>query len=425
MPRCLLDPNCRNLPSADADGLVAVAIEHHNGVITALRGHQQEPTKGHEPPGPHPLPLALTPLVEPHAHLDKAFSFNLFPNREATMTGALEANGREAAERTFEQVQVRGERALDQAWRNGVRAIRSHIDSVGPQAAASWQALRMLRQEWADRVVLQLVALVPISHWLKPEGESLAREVAEAGGVLGGVLGAPFAADASDVAALEAVLRLACQHGCGVDLHIDESDRHPGRGLRLLAPLIKGWPRELALTCSHACSMGLMAERPMIMLAENLAEADVSVVALPTTNLWLLDRSHGTTPWRRPQAPIRQLQAAGVTVAIGGDNVQDPWLPGGDFDPVALMGFSLLASHLSPWHRNGLSPFTTAAARLMELDWDGVLRVGSPADLVVLAVSSWSELLARPPQRRVMRGGVWCPSPRAQAASGLLKSLGT
>jgi hypothetical protein len=253
---------------------------------------------------------------------------------------ALEANGREAAERTLEQVRIRGERALDRAWRNGVRAIRSHVDSVGPQSAPSWQALRHLRQEWADRVELQLVALVPISHWLKPEGEALAREVAAAGGLLGGVLGAPFAADASDVQALEAVLRMARQHGCGVDLHIDESDRHPGRGLRLLAPLIKGWPRELSLTCSHASSMGLMTQRPMSILAETLAEADVRVVALPTTNLWLLDRNRGTTPWRRPQAPIRQLQAAGVTVAIGGDNVQDPWLPGGDFDPLALMGFS-------------------------------------------------------------------------------------
>jgi hypothetical protein len=374
--------------------------------------------------GALPLPLALTPLVEPHAHLDKAFSFNLFPNREGTMAGALEANGREAAERTFEQVRIRGERALDQAWRNGVRAIRSHIDSVGPQSAPSWQALRGLRQEWADRVELQLVALVPISHWLKPEGEALAREVAAAGGLLGGVLGAPFAADASDVQALEAVLRLARQHGCGVDLHIDESDRHPGRGLRLLAPLIKGWPRELSLTCSHASSMGLMTQRPMSILAETLAEADVRVVALPTTNLWLLDRNRGRTPWRRPQAPIRQLQAAGVTVAIGGDNVQDPWLPGGDFDPLALMGFSpalepsvsLATPRPEPLHHSGCPLDGTGLGRGSAGGFPR--RSGGHGSLQLVGAAGPAASATG------HEGGVWCPSPRAEAASSLLESLG-
>jgi len=146
----------------------------------------------------------------------------------------------------------------------------------------------------------------------------------------------------------------------------------------------------------------------------------VGVVALPTTNLWLLDKHRRRTPSLRPQAPIRQLQEAGVTVAVGGDNVQDPWFPGGDFDPVELLRFCLAASHLMPWRRLGLSPFSTAAARLLGLDWDGVLRVGSPADLVVLGAASWGELLARPPRRRVLRAGRWLPPPACEQPSPLL-----
>ncbi|MEB3234747.1 MAG: cytosine deaminase, partial [Cyanobacteriota bacterium] len=59
------------------------------------------------------------------------------------------------------------------------------------------------------------------------------------------------------------------------------------------------------------------------------------------------------------------------------------------------------------WQRQGLAPFTTAAARVMGLPWDGVLRPGCPADLVVLEARNWGEVLARPPQKRVMRQGVW------------------
>jgi cytosine deaminase len=60
---------------------------------------------------------------------------------------------------------------------------------------------------------------------------------------------------------------------------------------------------------------------------------------------------------------------------------------------------------------------------LLSLDWDGVLRPGAPADLLVLAAGSWQELLARDPQRRVLRAGRWLPPPQAEAASPLLAGL--
>ncbi len=64
----------------------------------------------------------------------------------------------------------------------------------------------------------------------------------------------------------------------------------------------------------------------------------------------------GCTPRWRPQAPVRQLQAAGVSVAIGGDNVQDPWFPGGDFDPIETLRFSVVASHQAPLAAPGTGP---------------------------------------------------------------------
>ena len=138
LPRALLDPTLEGLPLADADGLVAVRLAHQDGKISAIQ--PWSPASGEDRlPDQAALPLALTPPVEPHAHLDKAFSWPRFPNREGTLAGALAANGREAQERTGEQVLERGERALSRAWHHGLRAVRSHIDSVGPAAEASWE----------------------------------------------------------------------------------------------------------------------------------------------------------------------------------------------------------------------------------------------------------------------------------------------
>ena len=89
-----------------------------------------------------------------------------------------------------------------------------------------------------------------------------------------------------------------------------------------------------------------------------------------------------------------------------------------------MLRFAVVASHLHPWIRQGLSPFSTAAAQLLQLEWDGILRPGSPADLVVLDAHNWSDLLARSPQRRVMRGGVWLPKPEREEPAALLRGWG-
>jgi cytosine deaminase len=422
IPRSLLDPTLPGLVGGELDGLVAVEIHHRQGTIAELR-----PLSLQEQAAAGPLPLALPSLLDPHVHLDKAFTAPRFPNREGTVAGAMAANLREHLERDEEAVHARAERALQLAWCHGMRALRSHIDSLGPGAAASWDALESLRRDWASRLELQLVALVPVHHWLTPEGERLAARVAAVGGQLGGVIGPPFSQSlpgagggASEAEALLAMMGLAEHHGCGVDLHIDESDQQPGRGVDLVSRLRLRHRLTGPLTCSHASSMGLLPAGACDRLADRIAAAGIGVVALPTTNLWLLGKRRRRTPCLRPQAPIRQLQAAGVCVALGGDNVQDPWFPGGAFDPIALLRQLPVLSQLVPWQRLGLAPMTTAAAQLMGLAWDGVLRIGAPADLVVLGVSSWHELLAVAPRRRVLRGGVWLPPPPTEEPSALL-----
>ena len=147
-------------------------------------------------------------------------------------------------------------------------------------------------------------------------------------------------------------------------------------------------------------------------------------MALPTTNFWLLGRCGDQDLAQRPLAPVRQLQRAGVAVAVGGDNVQDPWDPGGDFDPLELLRFASRVAHCPPWRRQGLTPFTTVPSRMLALTWDGILRRGAPADLLITSAASWSELLARPPQRRVLRAGQWLPAAITEQPAPSLASLG-
>jgi cytosine deaminase len=60
---------------------------------------------------------------------------------------------------------------------------------------------------------------------------------------------------------------------------------------------------------------------------------------------------------------------------------------------------------------------------MLGLEWDGIVRQGSPADLLITSATSWSGLLARPPQRRVLRNGQWLPAAPTQQPSPALARL--
>ncbi|MED5561876.1 MAG: amidohydrolase family protein, partial [Cyanobacteriota bacterium] len=351
-----------------------------------------------------PKRLLLPRLAEPHAHLDKAFTWLEFPNLQGTYGGAMVANFKERQSRTLIGVRQRAERSLKLALRHGLRAMRSHVDSFGPATDSSWEALLDLQDQWQAWMELQWVALVPIEHWSTREGKQLAGRVAAVGGLLGGVVVPPFDPGKTRDS-LRQMLQLADRLGCGIDLHIDESQSHPAAGLKQLLLVLDRMSITVPITCSHASSMGLLPPGAVRRLADRMAHHRLNVVSLPLTNGWLLSKQPRRTPVERPLAPIHQLQLAGVTVAVGGDNVQDPWFPVGNFDPLALMAFSLPLAHLAPWQRLGLAPFTTAAARVMNLSWDGTLQPGSPANLLLLEAGSWAEALAAPPRRQVIVDG--------------------
>ena len=351
-----------------------------------------------------PERILLPRFVEPHAHLDKAFTWKQFPNLSGTYEKALSNNLEEHLIRNSFQVRSRAQKALTIALKNGIRAVRTHIDSIGIQGKESWEVLKDLQIRWKSVIELQLVALVPIDYWGTGEGKLLARRVANEGGILGGVLAPPFDQRKCQDSLIE-LIKTANQLSCGIDLHIDESQTHPAFGLKLLINILDRFKSKISITCSHSSSMSLLPHRQLVKLAERMSLHNIKVIALPLTNAWLLARNNLKTPLKRPLAPIYQLQKAGVIVGIGGDNVKDPWFPLGGLDPLKLMAFSMPLTQLAPWQRLGLSPFINAPSEILDLKWNGTFRKGSPADWLLLESSSWVDALSLNSKRKVFVNG--------------------
>ena len=381
------------------DGLTPLAITWERGVvinIEALDINELDEVKG----------ILFPRFVEAHAHFDKSFSWNNFPNLRSDYENALSVNLEEHITRTPKKVIKRAKKSLDYAINNGYRAIRTHIDTYLSQDDQIWNEIFNLRKEYTDLLELQFVALAPLEFWGTLNGEILAKKLTKNNGLLGGVLVPPF--DKKSInSSLSNLLELAMRFNLGIDLHVDESSIQPGRGINLLLKTIDKLNCQIPITCSHSSSILLLKNKEIYKIGERIAEKNIKVIALPLTNFWLLNRDQHHNSLQRPVAPIKQLQKLFVDVSIGSDNVQDPWYPFGNFDPFYLMSHAMPMLQINPWDRLSLSAILNAPSRLLNLNWDGVISLGCPADFVVVEGNNWGDVFSTKLKRKVFIKGNW------------------
>ena len=90
--------------------------------------------------------IVLPCLNDVHVHLDKGQIWPRHPNPDGTFAGAI---GAVAADRVahwnMNDVQARMQFGLECAYAHGTSAIRTHLDSIGPQIGISWPVFAALR----------------------------------------------------------------------------------------------------------------------------------------------------------------------------------------------------------------------------------------------------------------------------------------
>ncbi|RKN37026.1 cytosine deaminase [Streptomyces hoynatensis] len=350
------------------------------------------------PPGPPELDLTghllLPAPAEPHAHLDKAMTFDAAGAPGGGLPAAVGAWRVHAARITEADVEARARRAVDELLLNGVTAVRTHADLLpGADPLRGIRALLRVREAVRGRMDLQLAVLHPEAP------ESVLRGAFELGADLLG--GCPHLAP-DPAAAVARGLRLAEEFGVGLDLHADENLDPASADLRLLAAALGRRPFPGRVTASHCVSLGALPAEEAARLAKEVAGAGIGVVTLPQTNLYLQGRAHpGPVPRGLPA--LGALLDAGVTLAAGGDNVRDPFNAVGGFDPLETASLLVSAGHLSP--REALRAVTDAAREVLGLPPAGPFP-GAVADLLAVRAGSLVEALgAACAERLVLRAG--------------------
>lgn len=360
---------------------------------------------GHSATGPSDLPgedcggLLLMPgFVEPHVHLDKTLSLGVpgLENHSGTLGEAIERWGGSEPGRDHADFVRRADAALRLALSRGVTALRTHVN-VSSRSRVALEALLEVRQNWKGRVEVQLVALgLPGS----PAEDDAYREALRLGvDVIGG---SPNHAPDPE-AAVRSAFRLAEETGRPIDLHIDENENPQSRYLELIADLTAASGMGARVSADHCCSLAYMTPGKQERIISKVAASGMNVVSLPAVNLMLQGHGH---PASRGVAPVRSLLCAGVNVALGSDNVRDPFNPLGQYDPLWQANLAVHAARLTrpPERRAALEMVTVNAAKVLGIT--GGLDVGAPANLVLLNARSAEDALAELPARlRVYKAG--------------------
>jgi NitT/TauT family transport system ATP-binding protein len=256
------------------------------------------------------------------------------------------------------------------------------------------------RAALGDDVELQLVALVerPVAGADGAANRRLLREAMLAGvDVVGGC---PHL-DPDPVACLEHCVALAAELDRPLDLHMDEQLEPDAFHLPLMAALVAEAGLGGRAVASHSVSLVMQPEEVQRATAEALAAAGVAVVTLPHTNLYLQGRDHPVaTP--RGLTAVRPLLRAGVVLAAGADNLQDPFNPMGRADPLETAALLVMAGHLLPEeaYRAVSGASRTACRRAIPPSWwPYPPRRSGPPRRTSRAHDSWCTAAAAPGPR--------------------------
>lgn len=344
--------------------------------------------------------VALPLPVEPHVHLDKCFTSGRTRARKPGLFGAIEAMEEDKAHWTEGDLRDRIARGMEEAWASGVRAMRSHVDWSGPEAPLAWEVMGEVAAEWADRLPLQRASLTALDELGDPaRARAIAARVAQDGGIFGAFLYRHGDEDER----LKVIFDLAETHDLLLDFHVDEGLDPEARAFDLI--VAETARRGLAgrVLCGHACSLSIRAADDLKRAADAAAAAGVALTIQPTANLYLQDMEFGRMPRLRGLAPAQELRAAGVEVMLGTDNVADPFIPFGAYDPLETLRLAWITGQMAPG--DWLDAITTTPARALGLA-PAHIDIGDPADFLLIEGDSLEAALRAPrPARTVFRSG--------------------
>lgn len=346
--------------------------------------------------------LVTESFVNGHLHLCKVYT--LFMMDEAAMDAYTD--GSMGGAMTAIELAAEVKRQYDESWiienvrkalnlavKFGNTHIRAFADTDTKAKLEGVKALLKAREEYKDRVKVEVVAFPQDGVVRDPGAEEYIEEAIKMGAdVVGGIPWIEYT-DADAQEHIDRMFAIAKKYDKPVSMLIDDAGDPTLKSLEMLAvtTIKNGW--EGRVTAQHCRAMALYPEPYYRKIEYLLKRAQIGVVSDPQTGPLY--------------ARVKDLYKAGVRIALGQDDIADAYYP---FGRNNMLEVAFLAAHLM-W-MNSRSEMevlydliTTNAAQALGED-NHRLKEGGNADLVVLnAETVWESIWNHEAPLHVIKSG--------------------
>lgn len=342
-------------------------------------------------------------LIEGHLHLDKALIADRKLNRSGTLQEAIAVTAELKPTFTKEDVRERAEKTLRMVIKNGVTHMRTHSEFDPAGGFTGFEVILELKEKYKQAIDIQVTAFPQEGIMKAPGTEAMMHEAVKMGAdVVGGI---PY----NDLGAnehIDLVFEIAKKYGKPLDFHQDFKDDIEGTSIEYLCRKTIAEGYQGRVTVGHLTSLGAFPPDKLAPILALMAEAQISVMCLPATDLHLGGRRDEYNV-RRTLTPVRALKKAGVNVCLGSNNIRNAFTPYGNGDLFQIAMLAIPTAHLGGADDlpDVLPMITTNSAKALGLTGYG-LTVGNQADMVLLDTRKVVDaIIDLPDKLYVIKGG--------------------
>ena len=320
-------------------------------------------------------------FVESHLHLDKALIADRKPNNSGTLKEAISVTAELKPTFTKEDIYDRAKRTLDMIIPFGVTAIRTHSEFDPAQGFTGFEVILKLKEEYKNLVDIQVVAFPQEGIIKAPGTEKMMYEAMEMGAdVVGGI---PYN-DAPAEEHIDIVFEIAKKYDKPIDIHAEFSDDPIDMSIEYLCKKTIEEGYQGRVSVGHLTALHALPKAELDPIIAKMAEAGISVMALPATDLHLGARNDEYNV-RRAVTPIRKLRDGGVNMCIATNNIRNAFTPYGNGDILQTAMLTIPVAHLGGANdlKTVLPMITDNPAKAIGLTGYGI-AVGNKADVVLL-----------------------------------------
>ncbi len=348
--------------------------------------------------------LLLPGFVEPHIHLEKAYLLSEMEREAESLAEAIAMTAKMKESFRPADMTERASRVVREASKRGVVHMRCHAEVDPILGLSAVEAAIAVKESFRHLLDLQIVAFPQEGIMCAPGTAELMEEAMKLGAdAVGGIT-----YQNEDTAShLDFVFGLAERYGKPLDLHVDFSDDPNQLAIADIARRTIAAGMQGRVSAGHVTSLGALPRKEAEQAAALISEAGVSIISLPLTDLFINGRGE-RAPLHRGLTPVELLLENGVQVAVGANNVRNPFTPFGNCDPLDTAWLLAIAARMGS-ARNAcslLDMVTDNAANAIGLTNYG-LRADADADFVLLPSATEREaLLDKPANRLVWKRGL-------------------